>query len=107
MKVTATITSLCNHERLKANAQINFDNCFTVKGVKVCQGEKGLYIAMPSERLPNKDENGKAEYRDIAFPTTAAARKQISDLVIKQYEIALEKSKEISAAEQDEESIEI
>ena len=43
----------------------------------------------------------------IHYTKLYEARKQISDLVIKQYEIALEKSKEISAAEQDEESIEI
>ena len=94
MKVTAKINSLCNHQVLKANAQLEFDKCFTIKGVKVCQGEKGLYVTMPAEKMPGKDENSKPEYRDIAFPTTKEARAAITKLVLEKYEIALEASKD-------------
>lgn len=95
MKVTAAINSLCNHRNLKATAQITFDNCFVVTGLKVFEGEKGLYVKMPSEKLPVREENEKPEYRDTAFPITKEARQAINDVVLRAYELAKEKLKEV------------
>lgn len=104
MKVTAVINSLCNHRNLKATAQITFDNCFVVKGLKVFEGEKGLYVKMPSEKLPVREENEKPEYRDTAFPTTKEARQAINDVVLRAYELAKEKLKEVEISAVEDEN---
>ncbi len=102
MKVNATINSLCNHKTLKATAQLTFDNCFVVKGLKVFEGEKGLYVGMPNERLPIRGEHEKFEYKDTAFPITKEARDSIVKIVLDAYELAKEKAKEIDIGSEED-----
>lgn len=104
IRVTAQINSLCNQRFLKATAQITFNNCFVVKGLKVFEGEKGLYVKMPSEKLPVREENEKPEYRDTAFPITKEARQAINDVVLRAYELAKEKLKEVEISAVEDET---
>lgn len=67
-----------NEISLKANAVINFDNEFIVK-VRVIEGKKGLFVAMPS----HSDNNG--EYFDDCYPITSEMRSYINDTVIEEY----------------------
>lgn len=61
---------------LKAYATITFDNCFVLHNVKVIEGSKGLFVAMPSK----KEKNG--EYRDIAHPVTPEFRSLLQEAVL-------------------------
>ena len=67
----------------KAYASINLDGVFAVNDIRVVEGNKGLFISLPNRK--GKDKDGNEKYYDIAFPTTAELRKEISDAVIAKY----------------------
>ncbi len=66
--------------KLKAYANITLDESFVIHGLKVIEGEKGVFVAMPSRRMPN------GEFKDIAHPITTELRRLITETVIKKYE---------------------
>ena len=68
-----------NEAKLKAYADITFDECFVIHGLKIIDGQKGMFVAMPSRRMPS------GEFKDIAHPITPEARKEITDVVIDYY----------------------
>ncbi len=83
MEITAVKVNLVLDEaekRLKAFANIIFDDCFVVSGLKVIRGDKGLFVSMPSRKL--KD----GTFKDIAHPLNNETRKLIEDKVITAYE---------------------
>ena len=65
---------------VKAYASVSFDNEFVVKGLKVVEGERGLWVSMPSRKL--KD----GSFQDIFHPVSREARDKIVDAVLKAYE---------------------
>ncbi len=69
--------------RLKAYATIIFDNDFIVRDLKVIEGEKGLFVSMPSRR--RKD----GSFRDIVHPLNADTRKMIEESIIGEYNKAV------------------
>ena len=71
-------------DKLKAFATITLDDRFVVRDLKIINGNKGLFIAMPSRK--RKD----GSYADIAHPLDNDTRKMIEDTVIKEYNKALE-----------------
>lgn len=68
-----------NEFKLKAYADVTFDDCFVIHGLKIIDGQKGMFVAMPSRRMPD------GEYKDIAHPITPELRKEITDSVITKY----------------------
>ncbi len=54
-----------------------------VHDIKVIEGEKGLFIAMPSRK------SSDGEYRDIAHPLNSDTRDKIQSMILKGYEQAL------------------
>ena len=69
--------------KMKAIVSITLDNEFAVHDIKVIEGEKGLFIAMPSRKAADGD------YRDIAHPINQATRERIQSLILAEYEKAL------------------
>lgn len=65
--------------KMRAVASITIDGEFVVHDIKVIEGEKGLFIGMPSK----KDGNG--DRKDIAHPINTATRKSIQDAVLAKY----------------------
>ena len=65
--------------KMKAVVSITSDNEFVVHDIKVIDGEKGLFIAMPSRKASD------GEYRDIAHPISTATREQIQNLILAKY----------------------
>lgn len=63
-----------------ANANVDINGVFAIRGVKVIRGEKGPFVAM----LQYKDSRG--DYHDICFPCTKEARQQFNDAVLDAYE---------------------
>ena len=65
MKVIANINRIIDKPDsiVKAFASASFDGYFAVHGIKVCEGEKGLFISMPSTSYSN--QNGEKKYQDM------------------------------------------
>lgn len=68
--------------KMKAVVSITLDNEFVVHDIKVIEGEKGLFIAMPSRKA------GDGEYRDIAHPINSTTRDKIQSIILEKYELA-------------------
>ena len=65
--------------KMKAVASITIENEFVVHDIKIIDGEKGLFIAMPSRKTI------EGEYRDIAHPISSETREYIQDLILAKY----------------------
>ena len=66
--------------KMKAVVSITIDEEFVVHDIKVIEGEKGLFIAMPSRKAAD------GEYRDIAHPINSETREQIQALILDKYQ---------------------
>lgn len=74
--------------KLKAVVSITLDDEFVVHDIKVIEGEKGLFIAMPSKKAAD------GEYRDIAHPINSGTRERIQRIILERYEHGLENETE-------------
>ena len=70
--------------KMKAVVSVTFDDAFAVHDIKVIEGEKGLFIAMPSKKTPD------GEYRDIAHPIHGEMRAMLQNAILYSYQNALE-----------------
>lgn len=70
---------------MKAIVSITPDDEFVVHDIKVIEGEKGLFIAMPSRKA------GDGEYRDIAHPINSETRDRIQKVILESYDTAATK----------------
>ena len=68
---------------LKAVVSITIDDEFVVHDIKVIEGEKGLFIAMPSRKAAD------GEYRDTAHPINSETRERMQKLILEKYEAAM------------------
>jgi stage V sporulation protein G len=123
--ITEVRIKLCeaNSERLLAFCSVTFDNAFVVRDLKIIEGTKGMFVAMPSRKLTDRcykcgcknhlrarfcnscggkldehramrDTEGRAKlHADIAHPIHSAAREQLQGAVIKSYCEEKERSK--------------
>ena len=81
MQITdVRIRKVAKEGKMKAAVSITIDNEFVVHDIKVIEGEKGLFIAMPSRKAAD------GEYRDIAHPINSDTRNMIQTLILEQYE---------------------
>ncbi len=69
---------------MKAVASITLDDEFVVHDIKIIDGDKGLFIAMPSRKT------GEGEYKDIAHPINSTTREAMQKLILERYEQALQ-----------------
>ena len=70
--------------KMKAVVSITIDEEFVVHDIKVIEGEKGLFIAMPSRKAAD------GEYRDIAHPINSDTRERLQRLILEKYEELIE-----------------
>lgn len=68
-----------NGNKMKAIASITIDDVFVVHDIKILEGEKGMFIAMPSRK------SSDGEFRDIAHPINTETREMLQDLILKKY----------------------
>lgn len=74
--------------KMKARVSITIDDQFVVHEIKVIEGEDGLFIAMPSKKLPT------GEYKDIAHPINKETRTMLQDAILRAYEEKVLEEKE-------------
>ena len=84
MQVTdVRVRKIAKDGRMKAVVSITLDEEFVVHDIKVIEGDKGLFIAMPSKRTAD------GEYKDIAHPINSSTRDAIQKVILESYEKAL------------------
>lgn len=84
MRITdVRVRKMTQDSKMKAIVSITIDDEFVVHDIKVIEGEKGLFIAMPSKKATD------GEYRDIAHPINSATRESIQNIILESYEKAL------------------
>ncbi len=89
MQITdVRVRKITKEGKMKAVVSITLDNEFVVHDIKVIEGEKGLFIAMPSKKAAD------GEYRDIAHPINSDTREVIQQKILEGYEKALEEPDE-------------
>ncbi len=86
MKITSVNVRKIEKEgsRMKGIASVLLDDSFAVHDIRIIEGEKGLFIAMPSKKTPAGD------YRDIAHPINPEVRSMFEEEILKAYEEAEE-----------------
>ena len=81
MKITdVRIRKVEKEGKMKALVSITIDEEFVVHDIKIIEGEKGLFIAMPSRKAAD------GEYRDIAHPINSDTRDRIQKLILDKYQ---------------------
>ena len=84
MQITdVRVRRITKEGKMKAVVSITIDDEFVVHDIKVIEGEKGLFIAMPSKKATD------GEYRDIAHPINSGTRETIQQIILESYERAL------------------
>ena len=76
------VRKVAKEGKMKAIVSITIDDAFVIHDIKVIEGEKGLFIAMPSRKSTD------GEYRDIAHPINSDTRTRIQNLILDAYQNA-------------------
>ena len=80
MKITdVRLSRIANQNRLKAVASITNDDAFAVHELRVIEGSKGIFVAMPSRR------NKHGVFKDVAHPINSETRKMIEEAVLEKF----------------------
>ena len=74
--------------KMKAVVSITIDDAFVVHDIKIIEGEKGLFIAMPSRKASD------GAYRDIAHPINSGTREKIQKMILDKYDEVLHETAE-------------
>ena len=85
MKITSVNVHKIEKEnsRMRGIASVTLDECFVVRGIRIIEGDAGLFIAMPSRKV------GEGNFRDIAHPINAEMRQVLEDAVLNAYHEAV------------------
>lgn len=84
MKITdVRVRKVTKEGKLKAVVSITMDEEFVVHDIKIIEGDKGLFVAMPSKKT------AEGEYRDIAHSINSGTRERIQAFILEKYEEAL------------------
>ncbi|MCI5569218.1 MAG: septation regulator SpoVG [Candidatus Alectryocaccobium sp.] len=81
MKITdIRMRKMANDTKMKAVVSITIDEEFVIHDIKVIEGEKGMFIAMPSRK------SADGEYRDIAHPIKSETRAALQEMILAEYQ---------------------
>ena len=97
MKITEVRAKrIRGNNRLKGIAAITIDECFVIHELRIIDGKNGLFVAMPSRKMPN------GEYKDVAHPINTETRSMIENEVLETFN-ALPELEEIEEKHESEE----
>lgn len=89
MQITdVRVRKMTKEGKMRAVVSITLDDEFVVHDIKVIEGDKGLFIAMPSKRTAD------GEFRDVAHPINAATRDALQRIILEQYEKEMQRPDE-------------
>lgn len=90
MQITdVRVRKIAKAGKMKASVSITLDNEFVVHDIKIIEGEKGVFIAMPSKKSTD------GEFRDIAHPINSSTRDMIQQIILDSYEKVLLETEEV------------
>ena len=73
------VRKVAKEGKMKAVVSITIDDEFVVHDIKVIEGERGLFVAMPNKKMPN------GEYRDVAHPIHSGMRAVLEEAILGEY----------------------
>lgn len=73
------VRKVAKNGKMKAVVSITLDDEFVVHDIKIIEGDKGMFIAMPSRKAAD------GEYRDIAHPINSETRERIQKIILDEY----------------------
>ena len=82
------VRKISKEGKMKAVVSVTIDDEFVVHDIKVIEGDKGLFIAMPSRR------SSDGEYRDVAHPINTSTRERLQAVILEAYEKAEESAED-------------
>ena len=82
------VRKISKEGKMKAVVSVTIDDEFVVHDIKVIEGDKGLFIAIPSRR------SSDGEYRDVAHPINTSTRERLQAVILEAYEKAEESPEE-------------
>lgn len=83
MQITdVRVRKITKEGKMRAIVSITIDEEFVIHDIKVIEGDKGLFIAMPSKKATD------GEYRDIAHPINSSTREKIQTIILEAYQKA-------------------
>jgi len=80
VEITEIKLTIRNEEKLKGFANITLDNAFVIRGLKIINGTKGLFVSMPSKRRAD------GSFQDVAHPINTETRRMIENMVLDAYQ---------------------
>ena len=81
MKITdIRVRKIENGGKMKAVVSITIDEEFVVHDIKIIEGEKGLFMAMPSRKTSD------GEFKDVAHPIKSSTREELQRIILERYE---------------------
>ena len=84
MQITdVRVRKITKEGKMKAVVSITLDDELVIHDIKVIEGDKGLFIAMPSKKAAD------GEYRDIAHPINSRTRERIQTMILDAHERSL------------------
>ena len=87
---------------IRGLARVFFEDSFVINNVTILQGKDKLFVAMPSYKTKQNDEQGKPVYQDVCYPVTKEFREKLYTEIIEAYEREKEKQKEQSQSRAEE-----
>lgn len=89
MQITdVRVRRIAKEGKMRAIVSITLDDEFVIHDIKVIEGDKGLFIAMPSKKAAD------GEYRDIAHPINSSTRERLQSIILEQYERTVPETEE-------------
>ena len=79
---------------IRGLARIFIEDSFVIGNVSLLEGKNGLFVAMPSYKTKQTDENGKSVYQDVCYPITKEFREKLFGELIGTYELEKEQKQE-------------
>lgn len=89
MKITDVRIMVRDHEKLKGFVTITLDNCFVVRGIKIIQAGKRLFLAMPNFRKPD------GTFIDTFHPINRETRDDLERVVLKEYRSLMSETRDV------------
>jgi stage V sporulation protein G len=79
VEITRVTVREIDMNMVKGIASIILDDCFVIHDLRVVDGDRGYFVAMPSRKLPNGD------FKDIAHPLNSETREKIQEAVLREF----------------------
>ena len=78
-KILYTENEIISENRMRGIVSVVVDDCFAIHGIRIIEGDNGLFVAMPSRK------NSDGTYHDVAHPITPECRKMFEDAILEEY----------------------